>query len=188
MSLFANVIEAWRVARADRLFPKPWHAPPVIVDGDALAVRALEVAISQIGRGEEGGNNRGPDVEKYIHPARPPQNWCGGFASWCYEAAAGELGAPLPFARSLGAKRLGANVAAVGRRFTDPTEARPGDLMVFHRGAHGSWMGHVAMVDDAVIDGPCVPTIEGNAGPKVKRWVRSVDRDRFAWFASLRRG
>ena len=77
-------------------------------------------------------------------------------------------------------------------RFVDPAEARPGDLMVFHRGAQGSWMGHVAMVEasyPAAVMGPVVHTVEGNSGPKVARRIRLVaGADRFAFFASLRRG
>jgi hypothetical protein len=209
---FPHLAELVRVAADDRRRP----APPSPVDGlhrlarardraeaDAihdelagrrwgdLARRSLAIAIAEIGKGERGGDNRGPDVERYIAPARPPQNWCAGFVGWCYEQAAAELGIALPFQRSLGAKRLGRNVGAVGRTFTDPALAKPGDLMVFSRGAKGSWMGHVAMVED--IGKPAgmlsvVYTVEGNSGPKVRRRVRDTGPlGRFAFFASLRR-
>lgn len=184
---FAHLLEAWVVARTR--FPSGADAGH---DPEQLATAALAVAITQLGLAEDG-HNGGPNVAKWIAPAQCPQNYCAGFAGWCYQEAARQLGVALPFQRSLGAKRLGANVAAVGRRFTDPTEAKPGDLMIFDRGAQGSWMGHVAIVEDAArgykISGvPAVATVEGNAGPKVKRGMRAAGPpERFAFFASLRR-
>lgn len=202
MNIFANLLEAWRVARADRLFPSvhptatlvasmadspdPYFNEVPAVVHDKLCHAALEAALELVGQGEEGGNNRGPFVAMCVEPARVPQNWCGGFVGFCYQRASARMGIPLPFARSLGAKRLGENIARVGRKFTDPAEARPGDAMVFHRGAQGSWMGHIAMVERVAHDGT-VHTVEGNCGPKVLRRMRFVDRDRFAFFASLRR-
>jgi CHAP domain len=215
MSIWANVVEAWTVAREKFPAASAWLDDESVLAGrrveaaaegttigevtrraiaggrhptmDELALHALEVAITQIGCGEAGGNNCGPDVARYVAPARCPANWCGGFAGWCYEEAGRRLGMDIPFQRSLGAKKLGRNVAAVGRHFADPREARPGDLMVFHRGAQGSWQGHVAMIARADFNSSKIATIEGNAGPKVARMTRSVDRDRFAFFASLRR-
>lgn len=203
MSIFANVLDAWRTIRADRLFPaadptaalvarmadqdEPELREVPAVIHDRLARAALEVAICHIGSGE-ASNNCGPFVEMCVAPAKTPQNWCAGFAGFCYERAAARLGIPLPFRRSLGAKRLGENVAAVGRRFTDPAEAQPGDLMVFHRGAQGSWMGHVGLVE--IVVGRIVGTVEGNCGPRVMRREHHADdfkRDRFAFFASIRR-
>lgn len=194
-----QLLEAWAVARTkypapgfEVVHPDGQVKPAQPPDLDDLAGGALGVAIQQLrlGCGEIGGNNMGPDVARYIAPAKCPQNWCGAFAGWCYQEAARQLGIALPFQRSLGAKRLGANVAAVGRRFTDPAEARPGDLMVFDRGAQGSWMGHVAMIESVgsrTALGQIVATVEGNAGPKVMRRERWAGRDRFSFFASIRR-
>ena len=206
---FAQVLEAWRVRQADRLFPQvdptaalvasmadgaPHFAEVPAAVHDKIAQRALEIAIGEIGRGEEGGNNCGPYVARCVHPATPPQNWCAGWAGLMYELAAADLRIPLPFRRSLGAKRLGANVAAVGRKFTDPGEARPGDLAVWHRGSTGSWQGHVAIVESvtAFVDRTGhrrVEIIEGNSGPVVRRSGRhpTDPGERFAWFASLRK-
>lgn len=209
MNLFANVIDAWRTVRADRLFPDAVSPQDAMVaecfrtgqivartfpTPDTFAQRMLEVAIAQLGCGETS-NNCGPDVERYVAPAKTPANWCAGFVGWCGDEVARLEGMPLPFKRSLGAKRLGENIAAVGRKFTDPSEARPGDAMVFHRGAQGSWMGHIAMVERVEMWEPHnrtdatdvnVHTVEGNHGPKVHRGVRRVGSDRFAFFASLR--
>jgi hypothetical protein len=200
---FAHLLEAWRIARADRLFPtvvpvaalvarmadqpEPYFNEVPAVVHDKLATIALTYAVSCIGQGETEGNNRGPFIRDVCHPAKDGNNWCAAFAGYCYDGAAQQLRIDLPFARSLGAKRLGANVAAVGRKFTDPAEARPGDLMVFHRGAQGSWMGHVGLVEEVRVG--YVATIEGNSAPKVMRRMRRIgeERDRFNFFASLRR-
>lgn len=186
MNIFAQLIEAFAFARAK--FPEP--APDLnIYTHDALTKKALEVAIEELnkGCGELGGNNRGPDVERYIAPAKAPQNWCAGFAGWCYQEAARRLGVPLPFKRSLGAKALGKNVAAVGRRFTKLDEARPGDLIIFDRGTTGSWMGHVGLVERVEVD--LVHTVEGNSAPKVRRRTHRIadPTTRFSFFASLRK-
>lgn len=199
MWIGSQLAEWVRVARAERMFPPPTGGPvlglPAPRDFDSqIATGALDAAIELIGQGETT-NNAGPFVEMLIAPAKAPQNWCAAFVGFCYLRSAMRQGMTLPFKRSLGAKRLGENVAAVGRKFTDPAEAKPGDLMVFHRGDQGSWMGHVAIVESADYGTLAtfnrrvqVHTVEGNAGPKVMRCVREVERDRFAYFASLRRG
>lgn len=189
MSIWANVLEAWTVARTKFAPPLPaFHLHGEDARAE-LAAKALSVAVSCLGHGEEGGNNMGPFVAACVAPAKVPQNWCGGFVGWCYAVAGHDLGMTLPFQRSLGAKKLGSNVAAVGRRFTDPAEARPGDLMVFDRGAQGSWQGHVGLVE--LVVGRVVGTVEGNSGPKVMRRERhaaELSGERFSFFASLRRG
>lgn len=194
-----HLIEVVKVARADRLF-EPGRPPdastratigPVIArNHDALAGRALAVAISQLGRGEEGKNNQGDDVAKYLAPSKPPLFWCAGFAGWCYEEAARGLGRDLPFTRSLGAKTLGRNVAAVGRRFMAAGEADPGDLLVLHRhDGTGSVKGHVAIVDSHPSK-LVLNVIEGNKGrfpSVVKRSTYNPETMPLAFFASLRR-
>jgi hypothetical protein len=179
---FDHLLEAWTFARTK--FPEPERGA---YSPDLLARKALEIAISQIGRGEIS-NNEGPDIEKYIAPARTPQNWCAGFSGWCYEEAAAELGVKLPFKRSLGAKALGKNVAAVGRRFTDPYQAKPGDLIIFDRGTTGSWTGHVGLVEKVDELTGVVHTVEGNSAPVVRRRIHNIASagDRFSFFASIR--
>src|SRR6188768_976441 len=145
-----HLLESLRVIRADRLFPAVAPAP-IASDGkdvmDLLARDALRLAVTQLGCGEDGRNNRGPDVARYCAPHGDGHNWCAAFVGWCYQEAARCMGIPLPFKRSLGAKRLGKNVGSVGRIFTDPALAKPGDLMVFARGAKGSWQGHVGLLE-----------------------------------------
>lgn len=199
---FGPLLEAWRVARLDRAFPAPL---PVAVLGevglvrpdaqtailvppsrlDALARLAAEIAAGEIGHGETEGNNRGEWIRTYCAPAGDGHEWCAAFAGWAYQRAAEQLALPLPFARSLGAKRLGKNAAQVGRRFPDAREARAGDLVIWDRGAAGSWSGHVGMVE-RVLDEHAIVTIEGNSGVNVRRRQHDLSRERFAFFASIR--
>ncbi len=57
---------------------------------------AVDSALGELRRGvhEEGGDNRGPDVERYLRTAgaEPGQMWCGAFAAWNLGHAAGEGG------------------------------------------------------------------------------------------------
>jgi hypothetical protein len=177
-----HLAELARVAAADRRFAAPGEADEL--ERDQLARRALEIAVGELGRGESNGNNRGPDVARYLAPATPPANWCAGFAGYCYQRAAGELAIALPFSRSLGAKRIGRNVAAAGRQLTSWRDAQPGDLLVWHRGASGSWLGHVGLLER--IAGDVAHTIEGNSGPRVMRRAHYPDRERLAFAASIR--
>ena len=190
-----HLIEAWTFSRTKfppaGILPDDRSSAPT---ADDLARKALEIAISELkrGAGEAGGNNMGPDVERYISPATAPQNWCAGFAGWCYQEAARQLAWPLPFRRSLGAKALGKAVATAGRSFTDPHEAQPGDLIIFDRGVAGSWQGHVGLVErigTADSDRGAVYTVEGNSAPVVRRRTHRVDvaSERFAFFASIRK-
>ena len=193
------LIERWRVMLADRRFPRPetdvLEAAGLLTPArhipDLIARTALQIGNGEIGNGEIGGNNLGPHVAKYLAPSKPPLPWCAGFSGWCYQMAAADLGVALPFRRSLSARKLAANIAAFGRKFTDPIEANPGDVMLFARGPSGSSLGHVALVVEIIRDAASkradVRTIEGNHSPQVARFVRRTDDPRFLFFASVRK-
>lgn len=167
-------------------------------DNELLARAVLEVAIEEIGQGEAEGNNRGPAIRRYLLgflDARKRQRadggaWCAAFASYCLREGARRRGIELPVVLHTGAKRLGRNVGAVGRLFTDPEEASPGDFAIWHRGAPDDWTGHIGIVERVDSDGR-IHTIQGNKGAagkaKVKRLIEDVANDVDFWtFASLR--
>lgn len=191
----AALVDAWHVSRADRKFsdPEPGaeHAvsipQPAGTAFDILANGAVEIAIGEIGHGETEGNNRGEWIRCYCAPATDGHEWCAAFAGWCYEQASRRHAIPLPFKRSLGAKRLGKNVGAVGKLWTtnDASKARPGDLIVWHRGAAGSWSGHVGIIE-RIYDEHTICVIEGNSGAVVRRRHHSTKMERIAMFASVR--
>lgn len=68
----------------------------------AIRDQALRVALSEVGVREQGGNNCGPEVEKYLAAVGlpPGQPWCCAFVYWCYREATirsgGALSQPLP--------------------------------------------------------------------------------------------
>lgn len=120
----------------------------------------LLIAFTQIGRGESGKNNRGPDVETYRNHRGPRGPWCAAFVSWCLESASERLGVKPP-KRSHGAKRLFANIKKYGG--VEVERPLPGDIALWQRGAAGSWNGHIGIVSRASNDGGFW-AIEGNRG------------------------
>lgn len=74
----------------------------------AIRDRALEIAITQIGVREEGGANRGAQVERYLHAAGlpPGQQWCCAFVIWCYQEAARAFQLEVPLLRTGKVARL----------------------------------------------------------------------------------
>jgi hypothetical protein len=171
-------------------------------EGDRLKVYSslsntvVYVARKNIGYGEEGVNNSGLFIESM--GGKPGHEWCALFARWCIKRAHEIKGlwAPswldrMPGVPEVGAKRLTKAVGRVGRFFTDPLEARPGDLVCWHRRTGLiSWKGHVGIVEKVDPDG-IIHTIEGNVGAfpaKVKRLSHDVRKERLYGFASLTKG
>ena len=161
--------------------PSPAAAPSAVVDfrqmpptsagGSGRGRAALQFAISELklGAGEEGGNNRGPWVRKYLQAAGLGEGepWCASFVSWCYLQGAGSP-AGMPFPYCPGARKL-------LQEFKDKGWARgpgedyapvPGDLVFWWRVKADGWQGHVGFVYQ-LLDGRLY-TIEGNKTPKVQ--------------------
>lgn len=141
---------------AELRLPRPvnYEVPPSIL-GEAV----LKIAFAEIGKGEAGANNVGPDLDRYRRGG-PDGAWCAAFVSWCLEQGCEAIGEPLcPIGRSHNAKRLFNNALAVGARVTRPI-AR--DLVLWHRGATGAVTGHIGIVSK--VDGNSFHSIEGNRG------------------------
>jgi len=149
-------------------------------DSTEAGLAALQVAVDQIGNGEEGGNNSGPFVEMLKHKEYDGNTdddgaWCASFVSWCFEQAYASLGRDMPFQYSEGAKRIYKNVGDAG---SFPESPAPGDVVCWDRGDPGSWQGHVGFVEK-VQDG-VLYTVEGNVGSfpaKVKRFMHDMKSD-----------
>lgn len=116
-----------------------------------------------LGAEEEGGNNLGQWVRKYMGKDWVGGPWCAGFVSWCLDQTYDDP----PYIR--GARRLANEVAEegeqVGVRFI-----QPGDIISWKRSSGGSYAGHIGIVCAVTCDH--VYSIEGNAGPKgaVRVW------------------
>jgi hypothetical protein len=151
--------------------------------GSELGAKALEVAISWIGKGEEGGNNSGPFVEslhrkEYDGDPDDDGAWCAAFVSSCFEQACDELELEMPFRRSGGAKSLMKRVGKVGSFVTAP-DIQPGDVVAWDRGDVGSWQGHVGIVERYDPETGFLHTVEGNTGrypSKVRRKVHDMSK------------
>jgi len=150
-----------------------------------LAVVVLEVARSELGNGEIGGDNLGPCVAKYQgvdDTGKPLGSWCAGFVGWCIEEACSDLGMVCPVQRISWARSLFSRVRRAGMSVDKPI---PGDIVLFERGDPGG-SSHIGIVEDLTLE--TLHTIEGNVGrppAKVKRCQHRVYSDRILGFARL---
>lgn len=132
----------------------------------------LSVAQSQIGLGEQWGNNRGVYVRQYLN-GQENLPWCAGFVSYC----AKQSGMHIPY--TLRAK----DYLKLGTKTNNP---KAGDLIVFSRKGGG----HVGIIEK--VTATTITTIEGNVGDypaKVKRinYKRNNIKN-FVAFVKLERG
>jgi hypothetical protein len=135
--------------------------------GSALALRALAVAVAEIGTMEvPAGSNRGPRVEEYLASTgtAPGNFWCMAFVHFCFRAAAADLGVPNRFPRTAGCidawNRSSAFRITKAKALERPELVVPGSVFILD---HGSGKGHTGLVE-AVRDG-ALTTIEGNSNP-----------------------
>jgi hypothetical protein len=181
-----------------RLF-KPWlWFSPVVqppVSGEIhnpnspsrLGLAALEQARADIGKGEIGGNNRGPYVWG-LTGRKTSGAWCAAAVyTWIWRASK-ELGIDCPIPRSNGAKKLCQLIEEHGgRRVTAPL---PGDVSLWDR---GGWKGHVGIVEIAIRLMNKEPdsryqTIEGNVGrfpAKTARYKHTIGEPKHLGFYRL---
>jgi len=145
-----------------------WKAmPDDAFGGSARGRAALQVAVGEAlaGAGEGGGDNMGPDVDKYLHDiVEPPNNWCAGFVCWCL-ANSGSM----PFPYTVGARMILTLAEQAGlTTFKDPiaTRPRPGDIVVWWRDGPASWRGHTGFVHH--VDQGRLFTLEGNKTSRVE--------------------
>jgi hypothetical protein len=122
---------------------------------EALPQQVLVVAQSQLHVREIGGNNHGPEVERYLafcnaHAGDP---WCASFVSWCIDQAATQLGVCYQFRKS---------AAALALLHRNPNliiqQPEAGCVFVID---HGDGKGHTGFVGAVNGDGT-ISTIEGN--------------------------
>ena len=168
----------WWALEHSRPEIKPYSAvdytklPPRSAGGSVLGRKALAIAIGELKKrsGEQGGNNRGPDVRRYLAPAFliDPNNWCAAFASWCYMNACEGKPDSMPFDYTVGARALLSQFRRKGGAHLPGQDYAPvpGDLVVWWRVRADAWQGHVGLVHQ-VKDGRLY-TIEGNHSPKVQ--------------------
>jgi hypothetical protein len=168
---------------------------PLTLQEQVLVARVLGVAEESVGFGEDTVNNEGAWLEQI--GSRPGWEWCAVSASWPWRRAHELLDLDPPawaFRRpgviEPGARALVHAMGKVGRLYKDPSESRPGDLVLWTR-----WVlvkgiptrkAHVGLVERE--DGGLVYTFEGNVGKvpaKYKRMTHDVAKEpHFETFAS----
>lgn len=168
--------------------PKPVTDTPTAVDyavlptngGSTLGRAALAAAIGELKAGacEQGGNNCGPFVRKYLAPAGVAEGnaWCASFVSWCYLQANGGNQAQMPFAYTPSARGMLAEFKQQGWASAPGSGYLPqsGDIVVWWRVSLAGWLGHVGLVH-SVQDG-MLYTIEGNRSPRVQGFSYVLSR------------
>lgn len=172
-----------------RLFAplRPPRLHPALEAPSELGFAARDIAAGEVGHGETLGNNRGPDVSRYrgvpFHQDTSRGSWCAWFASWCIAEGANLIGVECPIERTGGAKKLFRRCVRAGRRVSEPL---PGDVVCWHRGKAGSWMGHVGIVSR--VAGSSFWVYEGNRGKfpsRVQEYRHELDEAGLIGFARL---
>lgn len=135
---------------------------------------ALARAVSQIGVHEQGGANKGPQVDAYLASVhlRPGFSWCAAFVYWCFDAAARDCGMVNPCPRTAAAVRLW-NLADAACR---TQVAAPGLVYVLD---HGHGVGHAGIVEtvsESATDGKRISEISGNTNDQGAREGNAVAR------------
>ena len=141
-------------------------------------VAHLDTALAYVGAVERGGNNRGPQVDRFLRSVgiRSAAPWCAAFTSYVRRAAAEATGREVgPFEPS-GRPHYGA-VATRHLSFGGAVSAAdvwrgaasvpPGALVVWRNGT--GWTGHVGLVwkdDDPESEG----FAPGDRSPDALRW------------------
>lgn len=138
-----------------------------------LTEAAVTVAVSQLGVREQGGNNRGPDVDLYLASVGLDEgsSWCAVFVYWCFRRASNMLIVTNPCPRTGGALKLWKLADAQFHAVT-PTRGR---VFVMD---HGMGLGHVGFVEAVRGDGS-IDTIAGNTNAEGSRNGDRVGRHTF---------
>jgi hypothetical protein len=135
-----------------RLFEPPQI--PSQVTASTLALRALEVARTQLGVREATGHNDGAAVESYLRSVGLGKGyaWCASFVYWCYSQAAKALVVGNPLTQTGGVLDHWARTR--GQKVSVP---QVGDIFIMD---FGEGKGHTGLVKE--VRGSMVVTIEGN--------------------------
>lgn len=157
---------------------------------NALLEKALEVAISQIGKMESPpGSNWGEPVRTYLNSVGldSPNAWCMAFVYWCYNKAAEELGRTNPLVKTGGVLK-GWN-ESTGKKILmadaiiKPSLVLPGQIFVF---STGGGFGHTGIVEN--VSGGILTTIEGNTNEGGSREGTGVFRRNARKIKDINRG
>jgi CHAP domain/Putative peptidoglycan binding domain len=131
----------------------------------ALLKKAIEIATTQIGITEHGGNNYGPEVKKYLASVGLGQGnpWCMGFVYWCFNEAATQLNKNNPLLKTASTRNHWDNAICkkikVADAVNNPALIKPGFIFIY-KTSLGSYTGHTGIVTR--VEDLYIHTIEGN--------------------------
>lgn len=142
-----------------------------------LQDRIVDIALSQVGIQEKGGNNQGLEIRKYLESTwMPPEviemgfPWCSAFVTWVCMQARVDLGLTHEdLDLYIGAKAYDWEDHAHKNGwgvFPEHVEANPGDLVTFD-------FSHIGIV--IADDVETIETVEGNTNGKGERDSESGD-------------
>jgi hypothetical protein len=141
-----------------------------------LQLALIEIAQEQVGIREEGGNNQGEDIIKYLRSSWMPEEsnrlgyaWCGVFVGWCVREACIKVDIDPKEFHYLGADAYGWEKHAKKKGWEilpDTGLALPGDLVTFD-------FSHIGIVIEDKRD--TIDTVEGNTNGKGDRDSESGD-------------
>lgn len=139
-----------------------------LICADTITEAAVSVATSQVGVREQGGNNRGAEVELYLASVglNPGNAWCAAFMYWTFRRAANVLTVPNPFPKTGSALHVW-SLADQGFRVAAPAR---GCVYVVD---HGGGLGHVGVIAQVDNDG-LVTEISGNTNAAGSREGNAV--------------
>lgn len=138
----------------------------------SLSQTAIEIAVSQLGVHEQGGNNRGPEVDLYLASVGlgPGYSWCAAFVFWCFREAAQRLALVNPCPRTAGAVKIWTHAEPICR-ITAPV---PGAIYVLeHDPTKGT--GHAGIIETVNADGT-ISEVSGNTNAAGSREGNAVAR------------
>lgn len=130
---------------------------------ELLSSIIIKNAITELGNGEEGANNKGHHIKRYMKE-RENMSWCAGFVSYVLEKSeVKQLG------YNYSAKQIYNKAKKLGWEVKEP---QAGDLIIFWRDNPKSWKGHIGIIEE--VRENIIIVIEGNKGKypaKVNRFI-----------------
>lgn len=128
---------------------------------DLLRQQIYEIAANEIGVRETGGDNKGPEISKYLAYVGLDEGyeWCAAFASWCY----GQAGLSIP--RSAWSPALFLKARRRPQHQIDKGDVKQADLFAIYS-SQLKRIRHVGLVK--ALHGPLLISVEGNSHDRVE--------------------
>lgn len=180
MSWVGKILSWLKSGKTDpgaRKEPPPVSTPPVAAKPKTVYAKIdfmqelIRAAEKCIGAHEVGGNNKGPEVERFqkaVDGKAQGEPWCAAFVQFCVKEVEKNLKATVVVHPSEHCMTVWTRTPGV-HRYKSP---KPGFLVVWNY--EGSLNGHIGIVSK-VIDEFTIETIEGNTSPDDKTIEREGD-------------